>query len=341
MPNLRLKLAWLLCIATATFFLATPRNARANMLIVTNTDDNGSGSLRQAIADAVSGDTITFAVTGIITLTSGQLVIPEYKTLTIIGPDAPGLTISGNNASYILFIDYYATLTLSRVTLTNGDNYCCGGAIRNCAVLHLDQVTITHNSVHYNNCLGCGGAGIYNEYGATLFITNSTISGNQALGANNTGGGINNWSVLYLNNVTIANNFAPIGGGVYTKDSATTESQNTLIANNSYSGSGRDCSGTFSSQGYNLIGDTTGCTITGTLTGNVTDVDARIGPLGDYGGATWTHALFTGSPAIEAGNAAACATVDQRGVSRLLGGNCDIGAFEGTWYPHYLPLMFK
>lgn len=346
MLNLRPFRTRLLLIAGASFLLVLglpPRNVQANTIIVTNTADSGPGSLRQAIADAASGDTITFAVTGTITLTSGQLVIPEYKTLTITGPDSPGLTISGNNTSRIIFVDYWATLTLSRLTLTNGDSVCCGAAIRNCAILNLIEVTITDNAVHFNNCLGCGGAGILNEPGATLAITNTTISGNHALGANNTGGGINNYSALTLNNVTITNNYAATGGGIFSAPATTTNVQNTITANNAGSVTGADCSGSgaFNSRGYNLIGDTTGCTITGTMTGNITNVDAMLGPLANYGGLTKTQALFLGSPAIDAGSDATCALTDQRGVLRPLGSHCDIGAFEGTWYPHYFPFMAR
>ena len=75
-------------------------------LTVTNTNDSGAGSLRQAIADAGRGDTINFNLSNcpcLITLTSGELVIG--KDLTIIGPGANLLTISGNNASRIFFIN--------------------------------------------------------------------------------------------------------------------------------------------------------------------------------------------------------------------------------------------
>ncbi len=79
--------------ALSPFSIAHP--LPVSTLTVTNTNDAGSGSLRQAIIDASSGETIKFSVTGTIRLTSGQLTID--KNLTINGPGANLLTISGNN----------------------------------------------------------------------------------------------------------------------------------------------------------------------------------------------------------------------------------------------------
>lgn len=52
-------------------------------------------------------------------------------------------------------------------------------------------------------------------------------------------------------------------------------------------------------------------------------------------------ALYVGSAAIDKVNPADCPLTDQRGVSRPQGSKCDIGAFEGTGYPLYLPLILK
>ena len=65
----------------------------SGIITVTNLNDSGPGSLRQAIADATPAETIDFAVTGKITLTSGELVI--NKDLTLIGPGATNLTATG------------------------------------------------------------------------------------------------------------------------------------------------------------------------------------------------------------------------------------------------------
>ena len=94
------RLPLLAAIVTLLFAsMATIPNLRAANITVMNTDDSGPGSLRQALADALDGDTIDFSVTGTITLTTGELVI--NKDLTINGPGANLLAVDGNHASRV------------------------------------------------------------------------------------------------------------------------------------------------------------------------------------------------------------------------------------------------
>ena len=93
----------------------------------------GSGCrLRDALAKVVDNDTITFSVTtpATITLNSGQLEIS--KSITVSGPGANQLTVNGNGASRVLYVDLGLTVTISGLTITNGnagdDN---GGGIYN------------------------------------------------------------------------------------------------------------------------------------------------------------------------------------------------------------------
>ena len=82
----------------AAFALAP--GAQALTFTVNNLNDSGSGSLRQAVLDANANggyDEIQFAVNGTILLTSGEIVISD--ALTISGPGASRLTVSGNGAS--------------------------------------------------------------------------------------------------------------------------------------------------------------------------------------------------------------------------------------------------
>jgi hypothetical protein len=179
------------------------------------------------------------------------------------------------------------------------------------------------------------GGGIYVVgMGATpegLVVVNSTVSGNTitASGSLQSGGGgvfLAQGSAL-LASATVTNNTAPRDAGLsYGSPVATATVRNTILAGNV----GGDCPSTSVSQGYNVWN---GCTATGVLTGNVASAMPGLAPLADNGGPTMTHALSTGSPAIDGGDPAGCRdetgtvlTVDQRGHARS--GRCDVGAFE-------------
>jgi hypothetical protein len=101
-------------------------------ITVTNTNDSGAGSLRQALAVAHDGDRITFAVSGTITLTSGALVVAE--SVTISGPGADQLSIVGIPFQSVFAV---AAATISGLTIRNGavgiDNFG-GGTVKNCVI---------------------------------------------------------------------------------------------------------------------------------------------------------------------------------------------------------------
>jgi hypothetical protein len=109
---------------------------------------------------------------------------------------------------------------------------------------------------------------------------------------------------------------------------------NTIVADNGV----ENCDGNISSLGHNLTDDTS-CGLT--EPSDLVVADAMLGPLQDNGGPTETHDLLPGgtttpgSPAIDAGDNAACPTTDQRGVVRPQGAACDIGAVEYVPEPHH------
>ena len=189
---------------------------------MTNTNDSGPGSLRQALADANDGDTIKFAVTGTIGLTSGELLV--VKNITISGPGAENLAVNGNNQSRVFHIAPGQTVTISGLTIINGHTAEFGGGIYNDhAFLILSNCVITGNSAANNI-----GGGIHNNGDnighATLQITNSLITNNSGgiyndalqagtatlvitystLSNNNNGDAINNdgWSCTFCGNGT-------------------------------------------------------------------------------------------------------------------------------------------
>ena len=170
---------------------------------VDNTSDSGAGSLRDAIAAAAPGDTINFSLppASTITLTTGELLI--NKNLTIVGPGATSLTISGNNNSHVFQIGVGITVDMSGLTISNGKGSGGGG------IVNLGTLTITNSTVSGNTANPpANGGGISN--GGTLTLTNSTVSGNTAGGE---GGGIFTNGTLTLTNSTVSGNTAVEGGG--------------------------------------------------------------------------------------------------------------------------------
>jgi hypothetical protein len=185
----------------------------ANIIVVTNTNDNGPGSLRAALAVANDGDTIdATGVLGTILLTSGELQINH--NLTIKGPGAGNLAVNGNAASRV-FENFAPSATISGFTITNGlpptgDNNG-GGGILNHEGLTLRGTSIVSNNAGLSFPLLWAGGGI-NAVGGTLTVTNSVISGNTG-----SGGGISaNGATVTVSNSTINGNMGDCeGGGIY------------------------------------------------------------------------------------------------------------------------------
>ena len=216
---------------------------------------------------------------------------------------------------------------------TTGDGG--GGGISNWGTLTVSNSTLSANSAIFSGVYGDGG-GISNE-GGTLTVSNSTLSGNSA--PNGGGGGIYNTGyfggagALTVTSSTLSGNSANTGGGIDNFGAyASTVSRNTLVAGNTAATS-PDLSGTFTSQGHNLIGDGTGGSgfnVTDLVGTAASPIDPRLGPLQDNGGPTPTMALLPGSPAIDAGDNTGAPMWDQRGAPfrRIVNGIIDIGAFE-------------
>jgi hypothetical protein len=206
--------------------------------------DAGAGSLRQAILDTPAGGTVDFqpGLTGTITLTTGELMIA--KDLTIAGPGADAITVSGNQHSRVFEIGATFTVEISGLTIAQGSisvpATATGGGIRNSGALTLILCTVSGNVASSNGDDGEGG-GIYNS--GALTITDSTVSGNHVSGIFfGSGGGIYNAGTVMIMSSTISSNVAlsshQSGGGGISNGGTLTITSSTLSDNLSGSNGG-------------------------------------------------------------------------------------------------------
>jgi S-adenosylmethionine hydrolase len=318
-----------------------------SILTVTNLTDHNPGSLRAQITAAAPGDTILFqtGLSGTIFLTSGELQLS--KTLTIAGPGANLISVSGNNAARVFHVfggvtdtvsgltvtsgrqadggamrvDVSGTLSLTACTVSNSSSTTSGGGIDSLGNLVVTSCTLTGNS-----CSSYGG-GLYNDHG-TLAVTDCTLSGNTA----NLGGGIATLSgTPTVTSSTVTGNLGRnTGGGLYS-DTSTTALQNTIVAGNTTTGGfPADISGSVSgASSYDLIGTGgAGGLINGINHNQVGVSSPGLGILGNYGGPNRTVPLLRLSPALNAGDPALLGSADQRGLGRT--GGVNIGAFQAS-----------
>lgn len=328
----------------------------------------GDLSLREALGLAASvgqpgHDTIVFLPTiDEIALSLGELSVSG--NVTIAGPGADQLTISGNGSSRVFNVTGSATATIRDLRITDGWSQN-GGAIANAGVLTIERSQIDGSSA---NAVGGGiytsggtvtlrdstiadnhtnyvGGGIFFGSGS-LLATNSTISGNAAA----QGGGIFAAGAgVQLVNCTVTANRANVGSGIYSNTG--TALHNSIVAGNLNSAgypTTSDIGGYFASgSSYNLIGydSNLGNGINNGVNHNMVGgqsgapaIDPRLSALGYYGGPTMTHVLLSDSVAIDAGDNAVALSFgideDQRGEDRVVdwdgvgGDQIDIGAVE-------------
>lgn len=229
-----------------------------------------------------------------------------------------------------------ANLTLINCAVTNNSATSSGSAMQNfsTSTLHLRNTTVSGNTT---TATGIAGA---IQANGTVTITNSTFSGNSASAG--TGGGVYfNGTSLTMTNTTIVGNSSGIGGGgLHRTGTNPLIIRNSIIANNIGAASTPDAFGPVNSEGNNIIGSVG--TSTGWVMSDLQNTNPILSPLGNYGGMGMTHAVLTGSPAIDAGqncvtdlscsanNPPVAVAADQRGAARPFAATVDIGAFESS-----------
>ncbi len=332
---------------------------------VTDLTDSATdtGSIRYAVNQVnagTGGATIDFSgagASGTITLTNGTLTLSQNVTIT--GPGANLLTISGNNAVTVFAVSSGVTASISGLTIANGSNtnnisngggggiinngtltvsnstlsgnstapsgnYAVGGGIANgTGTLTVSNSTFSGNAANGQNGNWGYGGGIANNHGGTVIVSNSTFTGNSASSGNSSyGGAIFNGSggMVKVNNVTVSGNTVYTAGGGIVNNGTTLTITNSIVAGNTTTGNpGDDCDSCGTQSSNNLI----------STPSNI--INPMLGSLAYNGGPTETMLPLTGSPALGAGLSSTLPT-DQRGDPRPTGTGVvsDLGSVEVT-----------
>lgn len=302
---------------------------------VNNTNDSGSGSLRDVIASASSGATITFApsLSGqTIVLTTGPIIVNKNITINAVGKN---IAVDGNANGRILNLQPGSSTTISGLNLTNG--YAAGthpngngGAIfLDQAVLHISEMVASGNSADSSG-------GVIYSIGGTLTLNDCTFSNNSApagsvigtgsvnltvnnsiFSGNRSGYGVIGYggAIMTFNNSTFTDNYNSGGEGVITFTQGGTDKQIfnncTIVGNYSKEAAiPRSCLLYCEDGSITLNNSIVTQNIPNTIRAalgvskignNLTEGDPLLAPLGYYGGPTQTMPPLPGSRVIEAG----------------------------------------
>jgi CSLREA domain-containing protein len=359
---------WVLAVAALALLSAS--SAWATNFTVTDNSLNPTdvGSLLYALNNLATGsaattNTITITATGTITLTRSLPTISNGVTIT--GPGANHLTISGANA-YKVFTINSGDVVISGLTIANGVDpndsvqHLGGGIYNNGTVTVSDctfygnlaangfgaaifnaGVAVVSNSTFYNNSVtdtGSGGIGsaIYN-FGTSLTVFNSTFTENSAGLSSSIGNGS---GTATLTNNTFYSNSSAFNAEVVNYNSAKINANNNLFSSEPH-GALYNSGGTLNASS-NLYWNTSAtCTACASDTNSISG-DPKLLPLGNYGGTTETLALAPGSAAICASSSTYAVdassnplTSDQRGFvmdPSCASGSVDAGAVQTNQY---------
>jgi len=344
---------WLAAFVTCGLgILVVSGPALADTITVTNTNDAGPGSLRQAIADVTVGGTIVVP-SGSYGVASGELAIS--KSLTISGAGAATTIITNVGVSRVFHTTGAGnTITISGVTVSHGHPPTTAGAVMGGGILNdAAKLTLGDDVIADNladaDAAGPGGnggiaagGGVYNGGGGTLVLEDSEITDNHAtaVGAPNKPGGIaNGGGVLaggtqtitgstFSDNTADASGGAGAGGSIaqgggleVTPVGPTSLSASTFTGNiaDGSSGTGGSTGGSVEGAGAFIVTNAATVSVTNvTFTGNLAQTSA--GGIVEAGGLSFgsNGPVITLTNATLTGNTAT-------GSNDATGGNASLG----------------
>jgi len=333
---------------------------------------NNAGVAVDGIVSNDVADTIVFAnnLSGTVSLQGTQLQITN--ALTIKGSNS--ITIDAQGSSRIFdIVSTSGSVSLEGLTLLNGSaTVSGGGAVRTASAAGLTisettistsvasgagirggailatagDLTLENSTLSYNSTVGANGHGGAIAFGGagTLSLVNTTISGNFTTAVDADGGGVylSGGNLVSTNSTIALNDAGGTGGGVNATAASAVTINNTIIATNTDGGIAADVAALNASVSNSLIGIDAGASFTlstdiNNIIGTVsTPIDPLLAPLANNGGSVQTHALLTGSAAINAGDIGLAVDLlslalssDARGIGFVrASGAVDIGAFE-------------
>ena len=272
----------------------------------------------------------------IFTVTDGNVTIQNMILQNGLGSQSCGAFTCGGG----VYVGADAAVTLNQVTVQDGVAQLGAG------IYSLGALTVAESTVQQNVSEQAGG-GLFADQNpatvsATSFLSNTAGFGGAVFHAN---------SVLTVSNSTFGENEGiTAAGGLYAQRSDDVHIYNSTFVNNQGVAGGTINANFATLTAYNTIftGSTNDtCTNgSGTVVINASNLaddntcdnatvsaDMQLSSLGNYGGETKTYEPLIGSPAVDAGTEAVCAAapvnnVDQRGVVRPFGSQCDVGAVE-------------
>lgn len=381
-------------VAVFMFFIALPGRTLAATIVVNSTDDtavasDGKCTLREAInnansnTDTTSGDctagsgadTITFSVSGTITLGSTLPTVNSADGLTIDGGEH--ITISGNSSVRVLIVDSPGVLTLENLTVEDGNagSPGSGGGILNNGILTLTNsifslnhatqggailnnnlgiLTVTSSIFSFNQAIahvpafpgdievpGLGGA-IDNS--GKLAITDSSFDSNAGISGvelNAAAGGIFNSATMTVTNSTFSRNLADAAGAIFNVGKLT-------ITNSTFGGSVLEFQGNISGSspgGAIFNGGGALAIINSTFSGNIAGHTLDGGAINnDIGTVTLTNTIVvnsinTSSPPSSIGNCSG--TITDGGFNIDDDGSCVSASTSQTTNPQLDPAGLK